>query len=118
VSARAQVKARATATVPSPGDGRAVPRYQGTLYGGPDQGEIGHPATSPPVRRDPENTGSLTGHILAQGRPDDTPQRHGKTARLVLGLLIGLGVLVTIGLLVVAGVGGVFGTLVGGLLAR
>lgn len=117
VSARAQVRARATAAVPSPGDDRAAPRYQGTLYGIAEQTEIRHRTMSQPVHRELENTGSLTGHILAQGRPDETPQRHSKTARLVLGLLIGLGILVTIGLLVIAGVGGVFGTLMGGLLA-
>lgn len=117
MSARAKVRARATAAVPSPGAGRPVPRYQGTLYGGPEQTGIGRRTMSLPVRRDVENTGSLTGHILAQGWSDETPHSHSTTARLLLGLLIGLGVLVTIGLLVVAGVGGVFSTLMGGLLA-
>lgn len=117
MSARAHVRARATAVVPSPGDGRPKPRYQGTLYGGLEQTGIGRRTMSLPFRRDLENTGSLTGHILAQGRADEMPQSHSTMARVVLGLLIGLGILVAIGLLVVAGVGGVFGTLMGGLLA-
>jgi len=118
VTARAHVRARATAAVPSPGDGRAVPRYQGTVYsGGAEQAEIDYRTTSPPSRRDVESTGSLTGHILAQGWSDETAPTHSTTARLILALLVGLGVLVTIGLLVIAGVGGVFGTLFGGLLA-
>lgn len=103
--------------VPSPGDGRPVPRYHGTVYEG-GQTEVGHQTTALPWRRDLENTGSLTGHILAQGWPDDTPGSHGTTARVAFALLIGLGVLVTVGLLVLAGVGGVFGAMIGGLLAK
>jgi hypothetical protein len=95
--------------VQSQDDGQ--PRYQGTLYGVRESAEIAPPA---PVK--PENSGSLTGQILAQGRSDEARRTRGTTARLILGLLIGLGILVTIGLLVVAGVGGVFDPLFGRLL--
>jgi hypothetical protein len=110
VSARAQVRARATAAVPSQGDRPPAPRNQGTLYGGTDQPEVGHEQTVLPFRPDVENSGSLTGHILAQGWSDEMPRRHSPTVRLLLAMLIGLGVLVVIGLLVVAGIGGVFGS--------
>lgn len=90
-----------------------MPRYRGTLYGGAEGAEA-----APAVSTDPENTGSLTGHILAQGRTDEPPQTRSITTRLVLGLLIGLGILVTSALLVIAGVGGVLGTLINGLLVR
>ncbi|HEX7744060.1 MAG TPA: hypothetical protein VF462_02195, partial [Micromonosporaceae bacterium] len=112
------VRARATAAVPSPAaDGRSAPRYRGTLYGGPERADIGNLRMSLPVRLNPENTGSLTGHILAQGWSDETPPARGTTARIVLALAVGLGVLIVIGLLVVVGLGGLFGTLMGGLLA-
>jgi hypothetical protein len=78
---------------------------------------VGHLTVSLPVRRATENTGSLTGHILAQGWSDETPAPRGTGVRIALALAIGLGVLIVIGLLVVVGFGGVFGTLMGGLLA-
>lgn len=95
-----------------------MPRYQGTLYGGPEETEVGHHTMSlPRARRGLESTGSLTGHILAQGLPEESATEPGTTARVVLVLLIGLGVLITVGLLVIVGFGGVLGTLMGGLLA-
>jgi hypothetical protein len=54
-----------------------------------------------PMRGDPvENSGSLTGHILAQGWAD-TPTPKDSTAKMVVALLVGLGILVAVGLIVV-----------------
>jgi hypothetical protein len=62
-----------------------------------------------------ENSGSLTGHILAQGW-SDTPTPAASTARVVMVLLIGLGILVAVGLLVVFAAGDAFSSLFDGLL--
>lgn len=47
----------------------------------------------------PEVSGSLTGHILAQGRPD-VPESPSDGTRIMIALLVGLGVLVIGGLAV------------------
>lgn len=47
-----------------------------------------------------ENSGSLTGHILAQGHTDSMPVKRGY-AKVGLLLAVGLGILVGIGVLVV-----------------
>ncbi|PWR12899.1 hypothetical protein DKT68_02155 [Micromonospora acroterricola] len=47
-----------------------------------------------------ENSGSLTGHILAQGW-SDTPAERSSTRRVVIVLAAALGLLVTISVLVV-----------------
>ncbi|MBF9128506.1 hypothetical protein I0C86_05815 [Plantactinospora sp. S1510] len=61
-----------------------------------------------------ENSGSLTGHILAQGWTD-TPSQKTNTGRVVIVLLIGLGILVAVGLLVVLLFGDAFSNLFDGL---
>ncbi|MEQ4304830.1 hypothetical protein ABNF97_26195 [Plantactinospora sp. B6F1] len=101
-----------------PGTGPAVPdspgyqeqRAAGTVYGGPE----GHVTVSMPTNQ-VENSGSLTGHILAQGWTD-TPAQRTDTGKVVLVLLIGLGILVVIGLLVVLLAGDAFNNLFDGLL--
>lgn len=55
------------------------------------------PGMEPPSG--PEVSGSLTGHILAQGRPD-IPETPSDGTRIMIALLIGLGVLVIGGLAV------------------
>jgi hypothetical protein len=69
----------------------------GRLYGQQEEPEFvtgGYPAATL------ENSGSLTGHILAQGRTDGIPVKRGY-AKVGLFLAVGLGVLVGIGVLVV-----------------
>lgn len=86
---------------------------QGTVYGGgPGAGRMtvalppGHPL---------ENSGSLTGHILAQGWPE-APTSNTNTAKVVLVMLVGLGVLIAVGLIIVLAAGDAFRSLFGGLL--
>lgn len=84
------------------------------MYGAP----TGHTTVALPTG-DPvenvENSGSLTGHILAQGWPDTVPtQSH--TTRVVAVLAVGLGLVVVVGLLLVLALGDVFGAFFEGLL--
>ncbi|RLP91499.1 hypothetical protein EAD89_11645 [Micromonospora sp. BL4] len=48
-----------------------------------------------------ENSGSLTGHILAQGWADTPAERSSSTTRVVIVLAAALGLLVGISVLVV-----------------
>ncbi|MTK02706.1 hypothetical protein FF096_11835 [Micromonospora sp. CP22] len=48
-----------------------------------------------------ENSGSLTGHILAQGWADTASEKSSSTLRVVILMAIALGVLVAISVLVV-----------------
>ncbi|AVT31163.1 hypothetical protein [Plantactinospora sp. BB1] len=102
-----------TTTPHSPGyrDWARDQRAEGTVYGGPE----GHVTVSMPTNQ-VENSGSLTGHILAQGWTD-TPAQKTNTTRVVLVLMIGLGILVAVGLLVVLLVGDAFSSLFDGLLS-
>lgn len=77
----------------------------------------GAPGTSTSAMRDQvENSGSLTGHILAQGWTDTPTQQSSNNRKVVLVLLVGLAFLVAVGLLVVLLVGDSFNSLFGGLL--
>ncbi|MBQ0905842.1 hypothetical protein KBX63_28290 [Micromonospora sp. U21] len=70
----------------------------GTVYGsgeGPGYTTIALPASAV------ENSGSLTGHILAQGWTDTPAERSSSTARVVIVLTAALGLLVAISVLVV-----------------
>lgn len=68
---------------------------RGRIYGG-----SGGPAgMAMAIPAGVENTGSLTGHILAQGWPD-TPAEDSNT-KVAVAMLIGVGLLVAFGLLVV-----------------
>jgi hypothetical protein len=62
-----------------------------------------------------ENSGSLTGHILAQGRSDD-PTPPTNTARVLLIMALVLGFLVAVGVLAVLLAGDTFTNLFDGLL--
>ncbi|WP_244295875.1 hypothetical protein [Micromonospora orduensis] len=69
----------------------------GTVYGsgeGPGFATVALPANAV------ENSGSLTGHILAQGWAD-TPADRPRTTRVLLVLVAALGLLVAISVLVV-----------------
>jgi hypothetical protein len=71
-------------------------RPEGTVYGGvgPDLTEMQRPGIM-----SLENSGSLTGHILAQGRPDTAEESSGGSRTVVI-------VLVMVGLLIVLGLAG------------
>ncbi|MBM0230195.1 hypothetical protein DKT69_31780 [Micromonospora sicca] len=48
-----------------------------------------------------ENSGSLTGHILAQGWAEDAPTTRSSNTKVVIVLAASLGLLIAISLLVV-----------------
>lgn len=73
------------------------PDLAGTVYAGgdgPGFATIALPANAV------ENSGSLTGHILAQGWAD-TPAERSRTTRVVIVLAAALGLLVAISVLIV-----------------
>ncbi|WP_406074272.1 hypothetical protein [Micromonospora sp. NBC_01638] len=84
----------------------------GTVYGsgeGPGFTTIAMPANAV------ENSGSLTGHILAQGWADTPAERSGNT-RVMIVLAAALGLLVAISVLVVVLAGDALDGLVGSVL--
>jgi hypothetical protein len=86
---------------PQYGDWARGQRPQGTVYGGaaPSQDAGPGPTTSPlaiEYTQGMENSGSLTGHILAQGRPDTPDTRPGSSKKVIILMMV-------IGLLVVGG---------------
>jgi hypothetical protein len=89
----------------------------GTTYGGATPLGAGQTTTAFPAGSPLENSGSLTGHILASGRADG-PTPKSNTAKVLLIGLVMLAVLVLAGLLAatLAGdvVSDVFGGLIGG----
>ena len=62
-----------------------------------------------------ETSGSLTGHILAQGRADATPAPR-NSAKVWITLGVGFAILVGVGVLVVLLVGDAFSTMFDGLI--
>ena len=120
-----------------PGPPRSVPaaggtaggvtrRATGTSYrGGPDLASVGygggtdgpgHSTVAFPAANPVENSGSLTGHILAQGW-SDTPTPRSRTTRVVIVLAASLGLLVAISVLVVLLANNVMDGLVGNMLS-
>lgn len=95
----------------SPPAAPAGRQQAGTVYGGP----TGHLTVALPTANPVENSGSLTGHILAQGWTD-TPTTKSNTTRVVAVLVAGLGLLIAIGLLMVFAAGDVIGVLFDGML--
>jgi hypothetical protein len=85
------------------------PRPNGTVYGatgsGPAQMTMAIAGGSPL-----ENSGSLTGHILSQGRSDG-PAPAANTAKVFLVMALVLGILVAVGALVVVVTGDTFSDL-------
>jgi hypothetical protein len=84
-------------------------RPGGTVYGAgaPDQDR---PAFTGPAGTSPlENSGSLTGHILAQGRPIEVPGEKSSGSRAVVFAMIGVCLVILLAAgAVVAHLGGVF----------
>lgn len=62
-----------------------------------------------------ESSGSLTGHILSQGRSDG-PAPASNTAKVLLVMALVLGILVAVGVLVVLATGDTFSNLFDGFL--
>jgi hypothetical protein len=89
------------------GDWARRQRPQGTVYGGAPPAH--DPARNAPGPTGYETSGSLTGHILAQGHPD-TGGRSSGGSKAVIIIMIIMGVLVVGGLAAaIAWLSGVFG---------
>jgi hypothetical protein len=97
------------------GSGSAVPqqRQQGTVYGasGFDAIDMTMPVSTNPV----DNSGSLTGHILAQGWHDEIVDRRRSNLKVVIAMLVVLGLMVTASLVFLLTAGDAFGNMVKGL---
>jgi len=69
-----------------------------------------------PVSMNPvENSGSLTGHILAQGWRDEVIDRRRGNLKVAIAMLIVLGLLVTVSLVFLLTAGDAFSGMVKGL---
>ncbi|WP_247685259.1 hypothetical protein [Micromonospora sp. C31] len=104
--------------------GRAEGRASGRYDGGPDLGTIYGAGTEGPgfstvsIPSNPmENSGSLTGHILAQGWTETPTEERSSTTKVVVVLAASLGLLVAISVLVVLLANDTVGGLVGGVLS-
>jgi hypothetical protein len=98
------------------GQPTAVPqqRGQGTVYGGLADyapADMTMPVTINPV----ENSGSLTGHILAQGWRDEIVDRRRSNLRVAIAMLVVLGLLVTVSLAFLLTAGSDFTNMVKGM---
>ncbi len=85
----------------------------GQLYGSTG----GYPAIdmTMPVNDPVENSGSLTGHILAQGWHDAPVDERRGNLKVVLAMLVVLGLLVTVSLVFVLTVGSSFSDMLSGV---
>lgn len=110
-----------------PGPSSAPPLDSGNPYGAGTPGlrNVGGPANNQhyyPNQQQPaypapnpvETSGSLTGHILSQGRAD-TPAPNNRTAKVVIILVVVLVVMVGLGLLAATLFGDMINDLLGGL---
>jgi len=98
------------------GQSTAVPqqRGQGTVYGGLADyapADMTMPVTVNPV----ENSGSLTGHILAQGWRDGPDNQRRSNVKVAVAMLIVLLVLVGVSVLFLFTVGDAFSDMIGGV---
>jgi hypothetical protein len=89
------------------------PRRAGTTYGGTDAPGAGEMTMALPGGDPLENSGSLTGHILAQGRAD-AAQPESNTAKVVLVGILLLVTLIVIGLVAAIVAGDTVNNLFGG----
>jgi hypothetical protein len=98
------------------GQPTAVPqqRGQGTVYGG--LADYAPADMTMPVNINPmENSGSLTGHILAQGWRDGPDNQRRSNVKVVVAMLIVLLVLVGVSVLFLFTVGDAFSDMIGGV---
>jgi hypothetical protein len=103
--------------VTAPLSGSGGQRDQGTLYDGHRRSDLGQ-RTIPALPVSVENSGSLTGHILAQGWSDSPAQRDHSPAKVVIALVVGLGLVVLVGLLIAGVAADAFRSLFGGALGH
>jgi hypothetical protein len=100
-----------------PAGGVPHPRAQGTIYGGP----AAHSAIdmTMPVAMNPlENSGSLTGHILAQGWDQGRDTRRRSNAKVGVAMMLVLFVLIGVSLLFLATAGSAFSDWIHGIFNR
>ncbi|MFI7543683.1 hypothetical protein [Actinoplanes sp. NPDC049599] len=98
------------------GQSTAVPqqRGQGTVYGG--LADYAPADMTMPVNINPlENSGSLTGHILAQGWRDGPDNQRRSNVKVVVAMLVVLLVLVGVSVLFLFTVGDAFSDMIGGV---
>ena len=62
-----------------------------------------------------ENSGSLTGHILAQGWRDEVVDRRRNNLKVAVAMLVVLGLLVTVSLVFLLTAGSAFTDMISGL---
>ena len=92
------------------------PRAQGTVYGGAPQSAI---EMTMPVAMNPlENSGSLTGHILAQGWDQGRDTRRRSNAKVGVAMMLVLLALIGVSLLFLATTGSAFSDWIHGILKR
>ena len=99
-----------------PSAGPAVPQQRG--LGGTVYGTGGYPPVdmTMPVSTNPvDNSGSLTGHILAQGWRDEIVDRRRGNLKVAIAMLVVLGLLVTASLVFLLTAGSAFSDMVKGM---
>jgi hypothetical protein len=108
--------ARSTTYGSESGQPAAVPqqRAQGTVYGG--LADYAPADMTMPVSINPvENSGSLTGHILAQGWREGPDHERRSNVKVVVAMLVVLLTLVGVSLLFLFTVGDAFSDMIGGV---
>ncbi|WP_203820426.1 hypothetical protein [Paractinoplanes ferrugineus] len=90
-----------------------VPHQRGQVYGAGGYEMID---TTMPVSMNPvENSGSLTGHILAQGWRDEIVDRRRSNLKVVIAMLVVLGLLVAVSVVFMLTAGSAFSDMLDGL---
>jgi hypothetical protein len=93
----------------------AVPqqRGEGTLYG--NGGYLAIDSTMPVSTNAVENSGSLTGHILAQGWRDEVVDRRRNNLKVAIAMLVVFGFLVTVSIVFLLTAGSAFTDMISGV---
>ncbi|WP_203785212.1 hypothetical protein [Paractinoplanes rishiriensis] len=94
----------------------AVPQQRGqagTLYGTGGYATID--TTMPVSTNAVENSGSLTGHILAQGWRDEIVDRRRSNLKVAIAMLVVLGLLVTVSVVFLLTAGDAFREMIEGM---
>jgi hypothetical protein len=93
------------------------PRPQGTVYGGPSA-QSAIDMTMPVAMNPLENSGSLTGHILAQGWDQGRETRRRSNVTVGVAMMLVLLVLIAVSLLFLATAGSAFSDWIHGIFNR
>jgi hypothetical protein len=94
----------------------AVPHQRtqgGTVYG--TGGYMTIDTTMPFSTNAVENSGSLTGHILAQGWRDEIVDRRRSNLKVAIAMLVVLGLLVTVSVVFLLTAGNAFNDMISGM---